>query len=96
MTPEEQKELHKEAIKEAIAEWLDKQFIVLGKWTLKGIGQPTIIEQGKEDSGATFGSVVGRGNIATVQQTVTTLPLNFTNGGNGFTDGLVCTIAIFR
>jgi hypothetical protein len=37
MTPDEQKELHKEAIKEAISEWLDKQFIVLGKWTLKGI-----------------------------------------------------------
>lgn len=37
MTPEEQKELHKEAIKEAISEWLDKQFISLGKWTLKGL-----------------------------------------------------------
>jgi hypothetical protein len=37
MTPEEQKDLHKEAIKEAISEWLDKQFITLGKWTLKGL-----------------------------------------------------------
>jgi hypothetical protein len=37
MSPEEQKELHKAAIKEAISEWLDKQFIVLGKWTLKGL-----------------------------------------------------------
>jgi hypothetical protein len=37
MTPEEQKEIHKAAIKEAISEWLDKQFIVLGKWTLKGL-----------------------------------------------------------
>lgn len=37
MTPEEQKELHKEAIKEAISEWLDKQFSVVGRWTLKGI-----------------------------------------------------------
>lgn len=37
MTPEEQKELQKQAIKEAIAEWLDKQFIIVGKWTLKGI-----------------------------------------------------------
>ena len=37
MTPEEQKELHKEAIKEAISEWLDKQFTSLGKLTLKGI-----------------------------------------------------------
>lgn len=37
MSPEEQKEIQKQAIKEAISEWLDKQFIVLGKWTLKGI-----------------------------------------------------------
>ena len=51
---------------------------------------------GQGPVGATFGSVVGRGNNATVQQTTTTLPLNFTNGGNGFVDGLVCTIAIFR
>jgi hypothetical protein len=36
MTPEEQKELHKEAIKEAIQEWLDKQFITVGRWTIKG------------------------------------------------------------
>jgi hypothetical protein len=51
---------------------------------------------GQGAAGATLGSVVGRGNNATVQQTTTTLPLNFTNGGNGFSDGLVCTIAIFR
>lgn len=51
---------------------------------------------GQGSVGATLGSVVGRGNNATVQQTTTTLPLNFTNGGNGFVDGLVCTIAIFR
>lgn len=37
MTPEEQKELHKAAIKEAIQEWLDNQFKLVGKWTLKGI-----------------------------------------------------------
>lgn len=37
MTPEEQKELHKEAIKEAIQEWLDKQYILFGKWTLRGV-----------------------------------------------------------
>jgi hypothetical protein len=37
MTPEEQKELHKEAIKEAINEWLDKQYILFGKWTLRGM-----------------------------------------------------------
>ena len=33
MTPEQQKE----AIKEALEEWLDKQFIAFGKWSLKGI-----------------------------------------------------------
>lgn len=38
MTPEEQKELHKEAIKEAIQEWLDKQFVKVGKITMKGVG----------------------------------------------------------
>lgn len=38
MTPEEQKEMHKQAIKEALQEWLDKQFIMFGKWSLKGIG----------------------------------------------------------
>jgi len=37
MSPEEQKKLHKEAIKEAIGEWLDKQFILVGKWTLRGL-----------------------------------------------------------
>ncbi len=37
MTPEEQKELHKQAIKEAIGEWLDKQFIIVGKWTIRGV-----------------------------------------------------------
>lgn len=37
MTPEEQKDLHKEAIKEAIQEWLDQQYKMVGKWTMKGI-----------------------------------------------------------
>jgi hypothetical protein len=37
MTPEEQKELHKQAIKEAIQEWLNQQYSLVGKWTLKGI-----------------------------------------------------------
>lgn len=37
MTPEEQKEIYKEAIKEALSEWLDKQFILVGKWTIRGI-----------------------------------------------------------
>ena len=37
MTPEEQNELHKEAIKEAINEWLDKQYILFGKWSIRGI-----------------------------------------------------------
>jgi hypothetical protein len=33
MTPEQQKQ----AIKEALEEWLDKQFTSFGKWSLKGI-----------------------------------------------------------
>jgi len=33
MSPEEQKQ----AIKEALEEWLDKQFTAFGKWSLKGI-----------------------------------------------------------
>ena len=37
MTPDEQKEIHKEAIKEAISEWLDKQFTAVGKVTIKGL-----------------------------------------------------------
>lgn len=31
------KAMLKEALKEAIQEWLDKQFILLGKWTLGGV-----------------------------------------------------------
>lgn len=42
MTPEEQKELQKAAIKEAIQEWLDKQFTTLGKWTLKGLASAAL------------------------------------------------------
>lgn len=30
-------EAQKELIKQAISEWLDKQFATLGKWTLGGI-----------------------------------------------------------
>jgi len=33
MSPEQQKE----AIKEALEEWLDKQFTAFGKWSLKGL-----------------------------------------------------------
>lgn len=36
MTPEEQKALHKEAIKEALQEWLDQRYQAVGKWTVKG------------------------------------------------------------
>jgi hypothetical protein len=35
--PEIDKDVQKEVIKEAISEWLDKQFATLGKWTLGGI-----------------------------------------------------------
>jgi hypothetical protein len=42
MTPEEQKTLYKDAIKEAINEWLDKQYILFGKWTMRGIASAAI------------------------------------------------------
>jgi hypothetical protein len=35
--PEIDKDAQKEILKEAINEWLDKQFAKLGKWTLGGI-----------------------------------------------------------
>lgn len=35
--PEIDKDTQKEIVKEAIQEWLDKQFATLGKWTLRGI-----------------------------------------------------------
>ena len=34
---EEELRLHKEAVKEALQEWLDKQFAMFGKWTLTGL-----------------------------------------------------------
>lgn len=36
-TPEEQKEIVKDAMKEALKEWLDKQFAAFGRWTFYGI-----------------------------------------------------------
>ncbi len=35
--PEIDKNERKEIVKEAINEWLDKQFATLGKWTLGGL-----------------------------------------------------------
>lgn len=35
--PEIDHDVQKELIKEAISEWLDKQFATLGKWSLAGI-----------------------------------------------------------
>lgn len=35
--PDIDKAVQKEAVKEALQEWLDKQFAVLGKWTLGGL-----------------------------------------------------------
>jgi len=37
ITPEEQKEIIKQAFREAIQEWLDKQFAAFGRWTFYGI-----------------------------------------------------------
>lgn len=35
--PDKLNDAQKELVKEAISEWLDKQFATLGKWTLAGI-----------------------------------------------------------
>lgn len=37
MTPEEQKELYKQAIKEAAEEWLREQYATFGRWTMRGL-----------------------------------------------------------
>lgn len=37
MSDEDQKELYKLAVKEAIHEWLEKKFATFGKWSLRGI-----------------------------------------------------------
>lgn len=34
MTPEEMKEIQKQAIKEGIKEWMDQQYQKFGKWAL--------------------------------------------------------------
>lgn len=34
---EEQKQLFKEVLKEAIDEWLDKQYVRVGKWSVAGV-----------------------------------------------------------
>ena len=36
LTPEEQKALYKEAIKEGIREWMDDMYKIVGKWTIHG------------------------------------------------------------
>lgn len=36
LTPEEQKALYREAIKEGIREWMDDMYKVVGKWTVHG------------------------------------------------------------
>jgi Fe-S cluster biosynthesis and repair protein YggX len=43
MLPDELKKLHKEAIKEAISEWLDKQFMAFGKWSLRGLASAGLV-----------------------------------------------------
>lgn len=34
---EERKRLMKEAFKETVREWMDEQFSIFGKWTLRGL-----------------------------------------------------------
>ena len=36
LTPEEQKTLYREAVKEGIREWMDDMYKVVGKWTVHG------------------------------------------------------------
>lgn len=36
LTPEEQKALYREAVKEGIREWMDDMYKVVGKWTVHG------------------------------------------------------------
>jgi hypothetical protein len=40
--PEIDNEAQKQIIKQAITEWLDKQFAILGKWTLAGFASASI------------------------------------------------------
>jgi hypothetical protein len=42
LTPEEQKELYKQAIKEGVNEWMDNMYKTVGKWTIHG-GLVTIV-----------------------------------------------------
>lgn len=35
--PDIDKTIQKEAVKEALQEWLDKQFAALGRWTFRGL-----------------------------------------------------------
>jgi hypothetical protein len=39
---DEQKRLYKEALKEALREWLDDQFATFGKWSAAGIASLVI------------------------------------------------------
>jgi hypothetical protein len=43
MSPEELKALHKEAFKEGLTEWLDKQFSTFGKWSMRGLASAGLV-----------------------------------------------------
>jgi hypothetical protein len=35
--------IYKEVVKEALSEWLDKQYAVFGRWSLRGIVSATLV-----------------------------------------------------
>lgn len=41
--PEIDKDIQKEALKEALQDWLDKQFAAFGKWTLSGLASAGLV-----------------------------------------------------
>ena len=43
MTQHEEKDLIKQAFREAASEWLDKQFAAFGKWTVYGLASAALV-----------------------------------------------------
>ena len=41
--PEIDNDVQKEALKEALQDWLDKQFAAFGKWTLSGLASAGLV-----------------------------------------------------
>ena len=45
-TPRTKAQRDKELVKEAVSEWLDKQFLTLGKWTFGGLASAAVAALG--------------------------------------------------